>query len=79
MGTKKMAYAGLPKGKQACLHKKWRPQGDLNPRRRREKAVSWARLDDGDVSFSKLDFQKKMSSPGFEPGTRTLKVCCSTS
>ena len=26
----------------------WRPQGDLNPRYRRERAVSWARLDDGD-------------------------------
>ena len=28
--------------------KKWRPQGDSNPRRRRERAVSWAWLDDGD-------------------------------
>ena len=28
--------------------KNWRPQGDSNPRRRRERAVSWARLDDGD-------------------------------
>ncbi len=27
----------------------WRPQGDLNPCRRRERAVSWARLDDGDA------------------------------
>ncbi len=25
-----------------------RPQGDLNPRRRRERAVSWTGLDDGD-------------------------------
>ena len=25
-----------------------RPQGDSNPRRRRERAVSWAGLDDGD-------------------------------
>ena len=30
----------------------WCPQGDLNPRYRRERAVSWARLDDGD--FFKL-------------------------
>ena len=28
----------------------WRPQGDLNPCRRRERPVSWARLDDGDAS-----------------------------
>ena len=26
----------------------WRPQGDSNPRSRRERAVSWAGLDDGD-------------------------------
>src|SRR5512140_1994025 len=29
--------------------KDWRPQGDLNPRRRRERAVSLAELDDGDA------------------------------
>ena len=28
---------------------KWRPQRDLNPRRRRERAVSWAGLDDRDI------------------------------
>src|SRR4030065_1015417 len=28
---------------------KWRPQGDLNPRRRSERAVSLAGLDDGDA------------------------------
>ncbi len=28
----------------------WRPQGDLNPCRLRERQVSWARLDDGDAS-----------------------------
>lgn len=27
----------------------WRPQPDLNRRRRRERAVSWAGLDDGDA------------------------------
>ena len=27
----------------------WRPQGDLNPRRLRERQVSWARLDDRDA------------------------------
>jgi hypothetical protein len=37
----------------------WRPQGDLNPCRRRERPVSWARLDDGDT----------YSEPG---GARTL-------
>ena len=26
----------------------WRPRRDLNPCRRRERPVSWARLDDGD-------------------------------
>jgi hypothetical protein len=29
----------------------WRPQGDSNPRRRRERAVSWARLDDRDLTL----------------------------
>ena len=27
----------------------WRPQRDSNPRRRRERPVSWTRLDDGDL------------------------------
>src|SRR5512132_808307 len=31
------------------MGKDWRPQGDLNPRRRRERAVSLAELDDGDA------------------------------
>ena len=35
----------------------WYPQRDLNLRRRREKAVSWAGLDDGDR------FYKMVSSP----------------
>ncbi len=28
---------------------KWRPQGDSNPCRRRERPVSWTGLDDGDA------------------------------
>ena len=36
----------------------WRPQRDSNPRRRRERPVSWARLDDGDVQF----IEKKLRS-----------------
>lgn len=37
----------------------WRPLGDLNPRRRRERAVSWAGLDEGDM----------VSRVGVEPTT----------
>ena len=39
----------------------WRPQRDSNPRRRRERPVSWARLDDGDVQF--IDNRKLRSEP----------------
>ncbi len=34
--------------------KKWRPRRDLNPCRRRERPVSWARLDDGDAREATL-------------------------
>jgi hypothetical protein len=37
----------------------WRPQRDSNPRRRRERPVSWARLDDGDFQVLK----KKRNEP----------------
>ena len=49
----------------------WRPLGDLNPRRRRERAVSWAGLDEGDVGTggyeSPLVFL--VSRVGVEPTT----------
>ena len=48
--------------------KNWRPQGDSNPRRRRERAVSWARLDDGDF-FRRYHNIKKVSREGIEPST----------
>ena len=38
----------------------WRPQRDLNSRRRRERPVSWARLDDGDVRYP---LSEKRSEP----------------
>ena len=37
---------GQPKLANPCIF--WRPQRDLNPCCRRERPVSWARLDDGD-------------------------------
>ncbi len=37
----------------------WRPQGDLNPRYRRERAVSWTGLDDGDEPKSKAPTNKE--------------------
>ena len=58
--------------------KKWRPQGDSNPRRRRERAVSWARLDDGDFSGKHHNYKRKVSREGIEPSTTWLKVKCST-
>jgi len=47
----------------------WRPRRDLNPCYRRERPVSWAELDDGDVLVSRA---------GFEPATLCLKGRCST-
>ena len=46
----------------------WRPRRDLNPCYRRERPVSWAELDDGDVMVSRA---------GFEPATLCLKVSSS--
>ena len=47
----------------------WRPRRDLNPCYRRERPVSWAGLDDGDVMVSRA---------GLEPATLCLKGRCST-
>ena len=55
----------------------WCPQEDLNLRRRRERAVSWARLDDRDVktfphpvALTLADAVLKMvSRGGIEPTT----------
>ena len=55
----------------------WRPQGDSNPRRRRERAVSWARLDDRDLIYIKplwklypqVLLSKMVSRTGIEPMT----------
>ena len=49
--------------------KMMRPRRDLNPCYRRERPVSWAELDDGDVLVSRA---------GFEPATLCLKGRCST-
>jgi hypothetical protein len=46
-----------------------RPRRDSNPCCRRERPVSWARLDDGDGMVSRA---------GFEPATLCLKGRCST-
>ena len=53
----------------ASCAKRWRPRRDLNPCYRRERPVSWAELDDGDVLVSRA---------GFEPATLCLKGRCST-
>ena len=53
-GTKK----GPPTPRRSFLFY-WRPLGDSNPRRRRERAVSWAGLDEGDM----------VSRVGVEPTT----------
>jgi hypothetical protein len=49
LGFKNIAVYREVECEKAMREKKWRPQGDLNPCRRRERAVSWARLDDGDA------------------------------
>ena len=41
----------------------WRPQGDLNPCYRRERPVSWTRLDDGDA----IQKYALAGGLGFEP------------
>ena len=45
------------------IKENWRPQRDSNPRRRRERPVSWARLDDGDKQFSHSK-RKKWAAKG---------------
>ncbi len=42
---KRFAPDPLEKGANQYV---WRPQGDSNPRRQRERLVSWTWLDDGD-------------------------------
>lgn len=39
---------------RVLLSFRWRPVGDLNPCRRRERAVSWARLDERDLHTTTL-------------------------
>lgn len=46
----KVEFAGLAEARSAEAEgREWRPVGDLNPCRCRERAVSWARLDERDV------------------------------
>ena len=51
----------------------WRPQGDSNPCRRRERPVSWAGLDDGDAKSISV-----VGRVGLEPTTLCLKGRYST-
>ena len=54
--------------KKACRYSKpfyffkWRPQGDSNPCRRRERPVSWTGLDDGDVWWAVLGSNQRLSA-----------------
>ena len=49
--TDEIVERGKPTGNRDVVDlKDWRPRRDLNPCRRRERPVSWARLDDGDLS-----------------------------
>ncbi len=65
---------------EAWLAEIWRPRRDSNPRCRRERAESWARLDDGDARRGPIYKIKEglVSRVGFEPTTHGLKARCST-
>ena len=56
-----------------CFKSLWRPQGDSNPCRRRERPVSWTGLDDGDGYGRFL-----VGRVGLEPTTLCLKGRYST-
>ena len=75
IGAKRMA---LQRVRSRFLDKKkpkekrmWRPQGDLNPCRRRERPVSWTRLDDGDASIILFTFR-------FVAGVTRLELAASS-
>jgi hypothetical protein len=69
-------HRGDDNGRGVQFGKKiWRPQRDLNPRLRRERATSWAGLDDGD---NRSTIFYLVSRAGFEPATHALKGRCST-
>ena len=52
----------------------WRPQRDSNPRYRLERAMSWAGLDDGDMSKATRSpgCNKEKTAPSCVPGTTDL-------
>jgi hypothetical protein len=43
----------------------WRPQGDSNPCRRRERPVSWAGLDDGDAGKRNTNYLFQINQDQF--------------